>query len=66
MSIATEPDRLVKLDYAAHVLGVCRRTLDARVRAGELETVKVGTRAVRVRLSDVERLVETGFRVERP
>jgi excisionase family DNA binding protein len=50
-------DDLVRVGEAAEMLGVSARTAWRMVKAGELRTVKLGPRATRVRVSDVQELV---------
>lgn len=44
------------------ILGVCRETVRREVRRGRLKPVPIGTRNVRFRRRDVERLAEKGLR----
>jgi excisionase family DNA binding protein len=50
-------DDLLRVGEAADMLGVSARTAWRMVKAGELPTVKLGPRATRVRMSDVQELV---------
>jgi excisionase family DNA binding protein len=53
-----EPDDdLLRVGEAAAMLGVSARTAWRMIEAGELPTVKLGPRATRVRMSDVQELV---------
>ena len=53
-------DRLLEANEAATQLGICKRTLRRLVIRGKLETVKLGTRTVRYRCSDIMRLQASG------
>ena len=55
----TNGDRLVKKSAAALKLGVSVRTIDRLILKGVLEKVFVGS-APRIRLSQLDRLVEHG------
>ncbi len=44
------------------ILGVCRNTVRREVLRGRLKTVPIGTRNVRFRRRDVEKLAERGLR----
>jgi excisionase family DNA binding protein len=48
--------QLVSLDEAAESLGLSRRTLRRRISDGTLPAFRVGPRAVRVDVADLERL----------
>jgi excisionase family DNA binding protein len=66
MSIGIEPDRLLTREQAAELLQLKPQTLAKWALDGRhLPVVKVGTRAVRYRLSDVRALIEQGV-VEPP
>ncbi len=49
---------LVSLPQAAAMLGVSLRTLTTLTAAGELGVVRVGKRAVRVAVSELQRFIE--------
>ena len=46
--------------HVANQLGISRSTIYELFRAGQLSTVKVGKRGVRVPLADITRFVEQG------
>ena len=54
--------RLLTLDDAARALSISRRTLDRLVAAGDIRTIHVSPRVVRVEVDEVERYL----RVRRP
>jgi len=54
-----EQDKLVDVREAARLLGVSPRTVNGLLARGVLERVKIG-RSTRVRLSDVQRVIERG------
>ena len=49
---------LVKKHRAAEILDVSAPTIDRWIRAGHLEKVKFGPRAVRITMSSIERMVD--------
>lgn len=53
-------DRLLRLDEAAAILGLRVATLRAWRLAGRIPVVRVGSRAIRVRLSVIRRIAEEG------
>lgn len=54
-----EQDKLVDVREAARLLGVSPRTMNGLMTRGVLERVKIG-RSTRVRLSDIQRVIERG------
>ncbi len=58
-------DRLLTTDEVCRLLAISRSTLHQLRRRGVIEAVIVGTRTVRFRASDIERLIEHGAEVER-
>jgi predicted site-specific integrase-resolvase len=61
MTIGVEPDRLLTRSEAAELLKLRPQTLAKWSLTGlHLPVVRVGTRAVRYKLSDVRRLIERG------
>ena len=56
-SQASTPERSVLIDDAARMLGVCRRTVYYRIRAGLLRTVRTRCGSQRVLVSSLEALM---------
>ena len=44
------------LGQAADILGVCSRTIRRRIAAGDLPAYKIGHRAIRIRIADLDRI----------
>lgn len=42
------------LAQAAQILGVCTRTIRRRISAGELPANKIGRKAIRIKLADLD------------
>jgi len=63
--MATDEHQLLTIPKAASILGVSPATLRKWHAERRLPTVKLG-RAVRVRLSDVERIAQRGLRQDKP
>ena len=55
-------DTLLTAAEAAHELAVCARTLRNFVYRGELTPIRVGSRAIRFRSSDIARIQVEGIR----
>jgi excisionase family DNA binding protein len=53
----TSPERLLRVDEVAAVLGIDPRTVKRLARAGELRRVVLGHRTTRYRASDLEALI---------
>ena len=54
---STKPGAFVSLAQAADILGISVQTLRRRVAAGELPAFRTGRRIIRVRVTDLERLL---------
>ncbi len=54
---STKPGAFVSLAQAAEILGISVRTLRRRIAAGELPAFRTGRRIIRVRISDLERML---------
>ena len=54
---STKPGAFVSLAAAADILGISVHTLRRRIAAGELLAFRTGRRIIRVRISDLERLL---------
>ena len=54
---STKPGAFVSLAQAADILGISVHTLRRRVAAGELPAFRTGRRIIRVRVTDLERLL---------
>lgn len=54
---STRPGAFISLAAAADILGVSVHTLRRRIAAGELPAFRTGRRIIRVRISDLERLL---------
>lgn len=54
---STKPGAFVSLAQAADILGISVHTLRRRIAAGELPAFRTGRRIIRVRVSDLERLL---------
>jgi len=58
--------RLLKIPEAAAELSIGRSRLYELLQAGELRSVKIGTRGVRVPASELDRFVEGQLREAKP
>ena len=54
---STKPGAFISLSTAADILGVSVHTLRRRIAAGELPAFRTGRRIIRVRVSDLERML---------
>ena len=54
---STKPGAFISLSAAAGILGISVHTLRRRIAAGELPAFRTGKRIIRVRVSDLERLL---------
>lgn len=54
---STKPGAFVSLAQAADIIGISVHTLRRRIAAGELPAFRTGRRIIRVRISDLERLL---------
>ncbi len=54
---STKPGAFISLSTAAEILGVSVHTLRRRIAAGELPAFRSGRRIIRVRVTDLERLL---------
>jgi len=54
--------RLLRIDEAAHRLGLKPSTIRKLITRGEIPAVRPTKRAVRVREEDVEALIRVGYR----
>ena len=54
---STKPGAFISLSAAAGILGISVHTLRRRIAAGELPAFRTGKRTIRVRVSDLERLL---------
>ena len=54
---STKPGAFISLAQAAEILGISVHTLRRRIAAGELPAFRTGRRIIRVRISDLERLL---------
>ncbi len=54
---STKPGAFISLAAAADILGISVHTLRRRIAAGELPAFRSGRRIIRVRVSDLERLL---------
>lgn len=54
---STKPGAFVSLTQAADILGISVHTLRRRIAAGELPAFRTGRRIIRVRVSDLEKLL---------
>lgn len=55
--VSTKPGAFISLSAAADMLGISVHTLRRRIAAGELPAFRAGKRIIRVRVSDLERLL---------
>lgn len=58
--IATQHDRLLSLNEAAERLGLCHWTVRKWLARGRLPFHRVGSRAIRIAESDLEKLIAAG------
>ena len=54
----TKPGAFISLSAAADILGISVHTLRRRIAAGELPAFRTGRRIIRVRVSDLERILQ--------
>jgi len=54
---STKPGAFISLAAAADILGISVHTLRRRIAAGELPAFRTGRRIIRVRLTDLEKLL---------
>ena len=54
---STKPGAFISLSAAADILGISFHTLRRRIAAGELPAFRTGRRIIRVRVSDLERML---------
>ena len=54
---STKPGAFISLAVAADILGISVHTLRRRIAAGELPAFRTGRRIIRVRVSDLEKLL---------
>jgi len=54
---STKPGAFISLAAAADILGISVHTLRRRIAAGKLPAFRSGRRIIRVRVSDLERLL---------
>lgn len=54
---STKPGAFISLSAAADILGISVHTLRRRIAAGELPAFRTGRRIIRVRVSDLEKLL---------
>lgn len=57
---------LLNLDDAARMLGISKRTLWTLIGAGDLATVRLSRKAVRIRRSDIDDLIRRRTHQARP
>lgn len=55
---STKPGAFISRSAAADILGISVHTLRRRIAAGELPAFRTGRRIIRVRVSDLERLLQ--------
>lgn len=54
---SSKPGAFISLSAAADILGISVHTLRRRIAAGDLPAFRTGRRIIRVRVSDLERLL---------
>lgn len=54
---STKPGTFISLAAAAEMLGISVHTLRRRIAAGELPAFRTGRRIIRVRVSDLEKIL---------
>ena len=54
---SAKPGAFISLSAAAEILGISVHTLRRRIAAGELPAFRTGRRIIRVRVSDLEKLL---------
>jgi len=55
---ATRNVELITFPAAARLLGVSKRTIERMVERGSLDCIRISRRCVRLRLRDIEHLIE--------
>ena len=55
---SAKPGAFISLAQAADILGVSVHTLRRRIAAGELPAFRTGRRIIRVRVSDLEKILQ--------
>jgi len=53
---AVATSQWLTLAQAAEILGVCTRTIRRRISAGELPAYKIGRKAIRIKIADLDRI----------
>ena len=53
---AVATSQWLTLAQAAEILGVCTRTIRRRIAAGELPAYKIGRKAIRIKIADLDRI----------
>lgn len=54
---STKPGAFISLSAAANILGISVHTLRRRIAAGELPAFRTGRRIIRIRVSDLKKLL---------
>ncbi len=54
---STKPGAFISLSAAADILGISVHTLRRRIAAGELPAFRTGRRIIRVRISDLDKML---------
>ena len=54
---STKPGAFISLSAAAEILGISVHTLRRRIASGELPAFRTGRRIIRIRVSDLEKLL---------
>ena len=54
---STRPGTFISLSVAAEMLGISVHTLRRRIAAGELPAFRTGRRIIRIRVSDLEKML---------
>lgn len=54
---STKPGAFISLSTAADILGISVHTLRRRIATGELPAFRTGRRIIRIRVSDLEKLL---------
>lgn len=54
---STKPGAFISLSAAADILGISDHTLRRRIASGELPAFRTGRRIIRIRVSDLEKLL---------
>jgi excisionase family DNA binding protein len=55
---STKPGAFISLSAAADMLGISVHTLRRRIAAGELPAFRSGRRIIRIRVSDLDRIMK--------